>query len=222
MGDIIQGSEEWHAVRLGKVTASRIVDVCARTKNGWGASRKNYMAELVVERLTGKRTEGFTNDAMRWGTEHEPEARAAYQFYANTRVSQVGFVPHPRINNTGASPDGLVGTDGLVEIKCPNSATHIETLQGGSLPEKYFLQIQWQLACTGRKWCDFASYDPRFPEAMRLFVDRVERDGAAIIAIEKDVADFLNELGAIVHSLRAKYEPEAFEVPEAARNVMAG
>jgi putative phage-type endonuclease len=208
MDDIIQGSPEWHAIRLGKVTASRIADVCARTKTGWGASRKNYMAELVAERLTGVRMEGFTNAAMQWGTEQEPEARMAYEFYRDATVATVGFVPHYSIADTGASPDGLVGDDGLVEIKCPNTATHIETLLGGSCPEKYFLQMQWQMACTRRQWCDFASYDPRLPESMRLFVDHVKRDDIAIAAIEKDVTDFLNELRLTVHRLRSKYEPE--------------
>ncbi len=206
---IIQGSPEWHALRLGKVTASRIADVCTRTKTGFGAGRKNYMAELVAERLSGARTEGFTNAAMQWGTDQEPEARIAYEFYRDATVEQVGFVMHPTIGDTGASPDGLIGDDGLVEIKCPNTATHIDTLLGGSAPEKYFLQMQWQMACTGRKWCDFASYDPRLPESMRLFVDRVERDDAAIEAIEKDVIDFLNELRLTVHRLRSKWEPES-------------
>ncbi len=177
------------------------------------------MAELIAERLSGTRTEGFTNAAMQWGTETEPEARSAYQFHINARVVQVGFIPHPSIADTGASPDGLVGDDGLVEIKCPNTATHIETLRGGSLPEKYFLQMQWQMACTGRDWCDFASYDPRLPESMRLFVDRVKRDDAAISAIEKDVSEFLTELREIVRDLRSKYEPE---LPEAAKLLMAG
>lgn len=223
MDEIIQGSPEWHAIRLGKVTASRIADVCARTKSGWGASRKNYMAELVAERLTGQRTEGFTNAAMQWGTDMEPDARAAYQFHANRRVEQVGFVPHPAIAETGASPDGLVGEDGLVEIKCPNTATHLETLLGSALPDKYFLQVQWQLACTGRAWCDFASFDPRLPESMRLFVDRVKRDDAAIKAIEKDVTEFLAELRETVRKLRSKYEPENDQdIPDALRMRLAG
>lgn len=215
----LQRTDEWFSARLGKVTASRIADVCARTKTGWGASRKNYMAELVAERLTGARAEGFTNAAMQWGTDMEPEARIAYEFYRDATVSEVGFVTHPSIAETGASPDGLVDVAGQVEIKCPNTATHIDTLRGGSLPEKYFLQIQWQLACTGRDWCDFVSYDPRLPESMRLFVDRVKRDDAAISAIEKDVSEFLTELREIVRDLRSKYEPE---LPEAAKLLMAG
>lgn len=222
MSEIIQGSPEWHQIRLGKVTASRIADVCARTKTGFGAGRKNYMAELTAERLTGNRADGFTNAAMQWGTDMEPEARSAYQFHANKRVVQVGFVDHPSIAETGASPDGLVGEDGLVEIKCPNTATHIETLLGGVVPEKYVLQMQWQMACTGRKWCDFASYDPRLPESMRLFVRRVERDDALIATVEKDVSDFLSELRLTVYQLRKKYEPETAELPEEARMLLAG
>jgi putative phage-type endonuclease len=220
--DIVQGSPEWHAIRLGKVTASRIADVCARTKTGYGAGRKNYMAELVAERLTGTRGEGFTNAAMQWGTDMEPEARVAYEFYRDATVAQVGFVPHPTIAETGASPDGLVGEDGLVEIKCPNTATHIETLLGGTCADKYFLQMQWQMACTGRQWCDFASYDPRLPESMRLFVDRVKRDDTAIGAIEKDVLSFLEELRDTVHRLRSRYEPDNADIPESARLMMAG
>lgn len=220
---IVQGTEAWHAERLGKVTASRMADVCARTKSGWGAGRKNYMAELVAERLTGTRAEGFTNAAMQWGTDQEPEARVAYEFYRDATVFEVGFVPHPSIADTGASPDGLVGDDGLVEIKAPNTATHIETLLGGTVPEKYVLQMQWQLNCTGRQWCDFASYDPRLPESMRLFVQRVHRDETQIAALEKDVVEFLTELRETVAKLRAKYEPApATDLPYLAQLRMAG
>lgn len=216
-----QRTDEWFAARLGKVTASRIADVCARTKTGWGASRKNYMAELVAERLTGVRTEGFTNAAMQWGTDMEPEARVAYEFYRDASVAEIGFVPHPTIADTGASPDGLVGDDGLVEIKCPATATHIDTLLGAGLAQKYFLQMQWQMTCTGRQWCDFVSYDPRLPESMRLHVERVKREDTVISALEKDVTDFLSELRDTVHRLRSKYEPEAVE-PVADNLMMAG
>ena len=222
MDEIVQGSPEWHAERLGKVTASRMADVCARTKSGWGASRKNYMAELVAERLTGARAEGFTNAAMQWGTDQEPEARVAYEFYRDATVVEVGFVPHPSIADTGASPDGLVGEDGLVEIKCPNTATHIETLLGGTVPEKYVLQMQWQMACTDRQWCDFASFDPRLPESMRLFVQRVPRDDALVASLEKDVVEFLTELRETVARLRAKYEPDNSPLPELVRLRYAG
>lgn len=197
-----QGSPEWFAARLGKVTASRVCDVVAKTKTGWGASRTNYMAELIAERLTETQTEGFTNAAMRHGTETEPEARTAYEFQVDVDVVQVGFVDHPTIAMTGASPDGLVGDGGLVEIKCPQVATHIDTLLGGSVPGKHLTQIQWQLACTGRAWCDFVSYDPRLPENMRLFIRRVNRDDVAIAGLERDVREFLAETDAKLAALR--------------------
>lgn len=218
-----QRSEEWFAERLGKVTASRVADVCARTKSGWGASRKNYMAELVAERLTGNRSEGFTNAAMQWGNDQEPEARVAYEFYHDATVAEVGFVPHPAIAETGASPDGLVGEDGLVEIKCPLTASHIETLLGDAVPEKYVTQMQWQMACTGRQWCDFVSYDPRLPEHMRMFVKRVHRNAEMITTLEADVSDFLTELRMTVYRLRKKYEPDNdVALPEEARAILAG
>lgn len=222
MADVEQGSPEWLALRLGKVTASRVADVVAKTKAGWGASRANYMAQLVAERLTGTVTPAFTNAAMQHGTETEPEARTAYEFYCDVDVVQVPFVEHPTIADTGASPDGLVGSDGLVEIKCPNTATHIETLLGGTVPAKYVTQMLWQMACTGRKFCDFVSYDPRMPESMRLFVKRVERDDEQIKALEKDVADFLSEVREKVRDLRSKYEPNNDETPEQVRLMMAG
>jgi putative phage-type endonuclease len=208
MSDIIQGSAEWHALRLGKVTASRVADVIAKTKTGWGAARANYAAELIAERLTGRPTEGFTNAAMQWGTDTEPEARAAYEFRTDAAVVEVGFAQHPTIFMSGASPDGLVNDDGLVEIKCPNSATHLDTLQGRSVPAKYLTQIMWQLACTGRAWCDFVSYDPRLPETMRLFVHRVQRDDALIAELEARVRDFLAEIDARVTELTAVYGGE--------------
>jgi putative phage-type endonuclease len=201
---IVQGSPEWFAARLGKVTASRVCDVVAKTKSGWGASRANYMAELVAERLTGTTAESYTNGAMKWGVEHEAEARVAYTFHANVDVVQVGFVPHPTIPMSGASPDGLVGQDGIVEIKCPNTATHIETLIGGSGWRKYYDQMQWQMACTGRQWCDFVSYDPRLPGNMRLFVTRVPRDDH-ITVLQGHVREFLAEVDEKVATLCRLY-----------------
>jgi putative phage-type endonuclease len=208
---IEQGSADWFAERCGKVTASRVVDVVAKTKTGWGASRANYMAQLVAERLTGAVADSFSNAAMQWGTDMEPEARVVYEFFTNATVEPASFVRHPTIGDTGASPDGYVGAEGLVEIKCPNTATHIETLLGGSVAGKYVTQIQWQLACTGRQWCDFVSFDPRLPESMKIFIKRVPRDDAMIASLEADVIDFLNELRLTVHRLRSKYEPETIE-----------
>lgn len=204
-----QGSEEWKAARAGKVTASRVADVIAKKKNGWGASRANYMAELIAERLTGVAAEGFTNQAMNWGTEKEPEARTAYCFFRDIEVAQVGFIEHPSIPMTGCSPDGLIRDDGLLEIKCPNTATHIETLLSADIPQKYITQMQWQLACTGRQYCDFCSYDPRLPESMQVFISRVMRDQPVIHALEKAVEVFIAELDAKVSALRTKFEEAA-------------
>src|SRR6266704_927215 len=131
---IEQGTDAWKALRVGKATASRIADVVARTKTGWGASRANYAAELIAERLTGRPSEGYTNDAMQWGTEKEPDARAAYEWLHNCEVELASFVDHPTIAMSGASPDGYVGTEGLVEIKCPTTATHLATLLNEPLP----------------------------------------------------------------------------------------
>ena len=204
-----QGSNEWLDYRLGRVTASRIADLMAKTKSGPSASRKNYMAQLVCERLTGAREDGFKSAAMAHGTETEPEARSAYEFITDCTVAEVGFIDHPRIYMAGASPDGLVGDDGLLEIKCPTSATHIETLLTGKIDGKYLKQMQFQLACSGREWCDFASYDPRLPAEMQLFVRRIERDGAAIVEIEAAVREFLAEVDQTVAALRARYMQEA-------------
>lgn len=205
MIDIVQGSPEWIAIRCGKVTASRVSDVIAKTKSGWGASRANYMAELIAERLTGTPAEKFTSGPMAWGTANEPEARAAYEFFNDAEVTEIGFVPHPGIPMSGASPDGLVSINGLVEIKCPNTATHIETLTSRAIPSKYETQMLWQMACTDRDWCDFVSYDPRMPENMRLFVKRLDRHDARIAEMERAVTDFLAEIDAKVAELTAIY-----------------
>jgi putative phage-type endonuclease len=204
-----QGTDAWKQERLGKVTASRIADMMARTKTGYGASRTNYQAELLVERLTGLPTEGYTNAAMVWGTETEPLARAAYEFLQDAEVQLVGFVPHPTIAMSGASPDGLVGDGGLVEIKCPNSATHLDTLLGGSIPSKYVSQMQWQMSCADRKWCDWVSFDPRMPAHMQLFVRRLWRDDDMIAAIEKEVIAFLRELDDKIAALDKLYGQQA-------------
>lgn len=192
--NLIQGSAEWRQARCGSLGASRVADALAKTKSGWGASRVNLMAELIAERLTGIPADNYTNAAMQWGTATEPDARAAYEFRHDIDVGLVGIVRHPVIAMTHASPDGLVGEDGLIEIKCPSTATHIETLLGASVPGKYLTQIQWQLACTRRAWCDFVSYDPRLPEEHRLFVQRVPRDDKQIAELEREVETFLAEV----------------------------
>jgi putative phage-type endonuclease len=206
---VAQGSEEWRKMRCGKVTASRVSDVVAKTKSGPSASRKNYMAELLVERLTGVPNEGFRSKEMDWGKEHEPMARELYEFRRDVLIEQVDFIDHPLIPMAGASPDGLVGADGLTEFKCPNTATHLETILGGSIPKDYADQIQWQMACTGRKWCDFISYDPRMPEEMRLHIQRVYRDDAKIRELEAEIRGFLIELDAKVAGVRAAFRKDA-------------
>jgi putative phage-type endonuclease len=191
---IEQRSDQWFAARIGKVTASRVADVLAKTKSGYSTSRDNYMAQLVCERLTGQREEFFTSAAMQHGTDTEPLARAAYESLKDVLVDEVGFVPHPSIIMAGASPDGLVGDNGLLEIKCPNTATHIDTLLSQTVPGKYNTQMQFQMACTDREWCDFVSFDNRLPEELQLFVKRVPRDNMYIRLMEDEIVKFLNEL----------------------------
>lgn len=205
-GNLIQGSDEWLNARVGKITASRIADLMAKTKTGWGASRANYAAELLCERLTGNRGERFTNAAMQWGTDQEPFARQAYSERFGVDVYEVGFIDHPELPMSGASPDGFVGEAGLVEIKCPMTATHLDTLLRGSVPEKYMLQMQFQMACAGREWCDFVSFDPRLPEAMQLFVERVPRNPGLIVEIEAEVSAFHAEIEAKIADLKARCE----------------
>lgn len=202
--DLVQGTEEWRLARCGSLGASRVADAIAKTKSGWGASRANLMAELIAERLTGVPAEGYTNAAMQWGTATEPQARAAYEWHTGHTVEEVGLIRHPSIQGTHASPDGLVGTDGLIEVKCPNTATALDTLLGGKVPERYQVQMAWQMRCCGnREWCDFVSFDPRLPERLRLFVKRVHRDDVMIARLEKDVTEFLNELSDKVSALEA-------------------
>ena len=188
-----QRTDDWFAARLGKVTASRVADVIAKTKTGFGAGRANYMADLVVERLTGQKASSFSNAAMEWGTEQEPYARAAYSAKTGILVEEVGFIDHPTVAMSGASPDGLA-EEGLIEVKCPNTATHLEYVLAELPPLKYFTQMQWQMACTGRPWCDFVSYDPRLPERLQLLVVRVPRDDDYIKMLEQEVTVFLQEL----------------------------
>jgi putative phage-type endonuclease len=203
---IEQGSPEWFAARCGKVTASKIADMMARTKAGaWGAGRANYMAQIISEILTGTVAESFSNAAMQWGVNTEPQARAAYEFVTDFTVEKVDFIVHPRIARSGASPDGMVDPDGLVEIKCPNTATHIDTLIDKAVPSNYILQMQWQMACTGRKWADFVSFDPRMPDNMQLFIKRIERDTKTIATLEVEVQEFLVEIDAKVSKLTELY-----------------
>jgi putative phage-type endonuclease len=199
-----QRSSEWFNARLGKVTASRVADVIAKTKTGYSASRENYMAQLVCERMTGTQGESYNNAAMQWGTDQEPLARAAYEAAKDVLVDEVGFIVHPTIIAAGASPDGLVGDDGLIEIKCPNTATHIDTLLSDKVPSKYNTQMQWQMSCTGRKWCDFVSFDPRMPDGLQIFIQRVDFDAEYVKMLETEITGFLGELETKIEKLKEK------------------
>ncbi len=197
-----QGSPEWLAARAGKVTASRINDVMAAKTT---AAYRDYRAQIVAEILTGVPQEsGFTNAAMQWGTEQEKFARAEYEMFCAWTVDEVGLVIHPTIEQGAASPDGLVSTDGLVEIKCPKTSTHLQTLVDKKQPRQYENQMLWQMACTGRQWCDFVSYDPRLPEDLQLFVHRFDRDQERIDAIEEAVKQFLTEVDEMIDKIKEK------------------
>lgn len=204
MDEIIQGSPEWFACRLGKVTASRVADVMAKLKGGVEAAGvRNYRAQLVCERLTGTVEESYCNGAMQRGIELEPMARECYEFLKGVTVEQVGFVDHPTVANSGASPDGLIGEDGNLEIKCPNTATHIDYLLANQPPPQYIPQMQWQMACTGRLWTDFVSYDPRLPEDLQMFVVRLHRDDAMIAEMESAVIAFNQSVEKMITDLKA-------------------
>jgi putative phage-type endonuclease len=199
---IEQGTPEWHQLRLGKVTASKVADILATTRNGPSASRQNYLIELALQRSTGTIEPSYTNDAMKWGTETEPQARVAYEVETGNFVNQVAFIDHPTIAWFGCSPDGLVGDDSLIEIKCPNSATHWEYFKSKKPPQKYVIQMQTQMAVTGRQWCDFVSFDPRMPERSQLLIVRVERDETFIAEIEEKVTQFLSEVETEVNLMK--------------------
>jgi len=200
-----QRTDEWFRARAGKVTASRVADIIAKTKSGYSTSRDNYMAELICQRLTGVVGESFQNAAMAWGTNTEPLARAAYVSAKGTSVEETGFVPHPTIENAGASPDGLIGEEGLIEIKCPLTNTHMNTILEQEVSTKYHVQMQWQMACTGRQWCDFVSFDPRMPEHMQLYIHQVERDQKMIDNLEAEVIKFLKDMDDKIAKLNNLY-----------------
>lgn len=198
---IIQGTPEWHQMRLGKVTASKVADVMAKIKTGEAAARRNYRAQLVAERLSKCPTETFQNAAMTWGVEMEDSARQLYSFFTGNEVNRVAFVDHPTIQMSGASPDGLIRDVGMVEIKCPNTAAHIDYLLAGEAPSQYIPQMQWQMACTGRAWCDFVTYDPRLPDDLQILIVQVARDDEYIATLEAEVVSFLESVDETVEKL---------------------
>jgi putative phage-type endonuclease len=201
-----QRSPEWYAARLGKWTGSRVADATAMLRGGgWGASRERYMGELIAERLTGVPMKNHVTPEMQWGIDQEADAKAAYMAHNFCIIQDVGFIEHPRIPMSGTSPDGLIDDDGQVEIKCPLTSTHLDTLLGETFPERYFKQVQWGMAVTGRRWCDWVSFDPRMPPRMQLYVLRVNRDDAIIGVLEKHCIQFLKELADKIAELEIKY-----------------
>ena len=217
--NVDQGTSEWLQARCGCVTASRVKDVVAKLKNGKeSAARHTYKMDLLQEVLTGRATEKYVSREMDFGTENEPLARTCYELERGIDVQRVGYVRHSSIPRAGASPDGLVGDDGLVEFKVPNTTTHLEYLIEGVVPEDYIPQMMWQMACTGRKWCDFVSYDPRLPEEFGLFIMRLERNDDAIGLMEREVEQFIGELNVMAEKLlknRPAAERVASGVPRA-------
>lgn len=205
MHDLIQGTPEWLAARAGSLGASSIADALARTKTGWGASRANLQARLVTERITGRPTESFSTPAMQRGIELEPQARAMYSFHSGHAVTEIGIVLHPTIKHSHCSPDGLIGDDGMVEIKCCGAARHIEMLTDSPPEDRYVKQCLWQLACTGRQWVDLTYFNPDLPEAMQLVIHRIERDEAKIAELEGDVTEFLIDVRRTVEALETRY-----------------
>lgn len=205
MLDLIQGTPEWLAARAGSLGASSIADALAKTKTGWGASRANIASRLVTERLTGRPVETFVNEAMRRGTELEPQARAMYSLHTGHDVTEVGIVPHPVIAHSHCSPDGLIGSDGMVELKCCGASRHIELLNDSPPEDRYIKQCQWQLACTGREWVDLAYFNPDLPASMQLVIHPIKRDEALITEMEDAVAAFLAEVAETVAKLETRY-----------------
>lgn len=201
-----QRSEEWFSARAGCVTASRIADVMMKPTT---AGYQNYRAQLICERLTGNPTETFTSAAMQHGTDTEPQARAFYEMETGHEVTEVGFIPHPTVEGTGASPDGIIGGEGLVEIKCPQPAEHIRVLTGGEIKRQYVLQMQWQMECTGRKWCDFVTFNPALPFEMQMHIQRVEADAKAQAEITEAVAAFIEDVKATADDLTKQYRKAA-------------
>lgn len=202
-----QGSPEWHQFRLGRVTASRVKDVMAQGRGGApSATRKNYMMELLCERLTSVPggADLSRNAAVQRGVELEPLARSAYEVYTGNIVDETGCFSHPRIKGFIASPDGLVGSKGLIECKCPNTATHVTTMQSGKHDPQYEWQMLAQMSCADRDWVDFVSYDDRMPPPLDYVCYRFERDGARIIEMEKAVIEFLQELDELEKDMRER------------------
>jgi putative phage-type endonuclease len=199
-----QRTAEWFQARVGKATASRFKDVMAKLKNGSpAAARINYLVDIATERLTKSATPHYTNSAMQWGVTHEAGARILYEQRRQLQVEETGFIHHAELD-AGASPDGLVDWDGLIEIKCPyNSSVHVMTWMDG-MPEDHIAQVQGQLWITGRQWCDYVSFDPRMPDRLQLYVERIERNDSFIAGLETEIRKFLIDVDSMVAKLMEK------------------
>jgi putative phage-type endonuclease len=207
MNDFIeQGSPAWLKSRLGKVTASRMADLLDKTQKGVdGAKRTGYRRELVYERLTNRAIDRFVTREMQWGIDHEAEAKQVYSLITGNEVRPAPFVLHPTIAKSGASPDGFIDQDGLVECKCPASVTHIATMLADEIPEQYLPQMFWQIECSKRDYCDFLSYDPRLPANMQIWIKRLYRDETAIEKLRENVTTFLASVDETIDSLLKRY-----------------
>jgi len=204
MIDVLQRTDEWKSLRCGCVGCSRLGDILATGKGGAvSASRKNYMAEVLCERLTGKPAEHFTSAAMQWGIDTEPLARQAYEEKHGVFTLEVSGQMHPDIFGWWGSPDGLVGTDGGLEIKCPNTATHLDTLLTGKINQDYIYQMAGYVEIFGREWWDFVSYDPRLPGKHSMYIRRFRRDELPIAEVKAGVIKFLSELEELQMKLEA-------------------
>jgi predicted phage-related endonuclease len=205
-----QGTEEWRLARCGSIGASDAPSVVRRTKSGYSADRDSLMANKVLERLTGVPVEIPKSFAMQQGTAREPDARMLYELLRGVEVEEVGLVPHPSIKGSHASPDGLIaGISGLIEIKCPMPAKHLDTLINETISNDHLTQMAWQMACTGRSWCDYVSFNPDFPAHMQIWVRRVHRDNALIAELEREIAQFIKEIDRKVEQLSRRYAAAA-------------
>ncbi len=212
--DCEQGSDLWAKLRCGYVTASRAADAIAMIESGKNkgnekAERKNYRVELICERLTGVPYPQHVTREMQWGLDHENDAAAAYELETGQLVDRCGFVVHPSVSMFGASPDRLVGDDGLLQIKCPTTRTHMEWMLAGTIPLEHVTQMLAEMSCTGRDWCDFVSFDPRLPEHLQLFIRRYERDDRLIRSLESEIEHFNRELDGVLKLLPPGPQPAA-------------
>lgn len=201
-----QGTPGWLALRLGKITASRFKDVMTNGRGGNPSkAAESYMIELAIEKITGNSLPFFENDAMRHGTETEPQARAMYELISGNEVSEVAFIEHNEF--VGVSPDGLIGNDGLIEIKCPNTKTQVERfLSGVGLPSDYKWQVHGQIWVAEREWCDFLSFDDRIDTTAQYLCTRVHRDESLIKELSERVSKFSDELQNMIVKLSKPME----------------